>query len=270
MKKFTLALVTGASSGIGKEMCHLLAGKGIPLLISGRNKERLEKVANDLRQQVQVTICQADLQLPNERKLLVDKIRELSPDLVINNAGFGLYGPAIDMDVKEQGEMIEVNIGAVLEIALESAKALRAAGKKGVILNVASAAALQPMPYFAVYAASKSFVLSFSEAFDAEVKQDGIRVLASCPGVIATGFKFRASKTEPGESAIERKGSGRVMDVHFAAQEIWKQIEDEKPVHVFDWTYRLLTFLSSYLIPRSLMFILIKRDMLARIKPKYK
>jgi len=100
--KFSLAFVTGASSGLGAGICRLLASKGIPLLITGRNVERLKILADELQMLVPVEIIAADLSIEKERERLIDKIHEHVPDLIINNAGFGLYGPALTYETRQQ------------------------------------------------------------------------------------------------------------------------------------------------------------------------
>ncbi len=243
-KPFSLALVTGASSGIGEALCHLLAGKGVELIIAGRNKERLQQLAAQL--QVKATIVPGDLSLPADRLRLIEKIREAKPDLVINNAGYGLYGEALSYETQTQMDILKVDIDAVVELSLEAARKMVSSKKEGVIVNISSAAAFQVFPCFAVYAASKAFVNHFSESLDEELRHYGIRVLASCPGMVATHFRARASGEEisPGSSSL-------VMTASFAANEIWGQIEKRKPIHVFNWKYRLGTWLTRYLIPKK-------------------
>lgn len=241
-----LALVTGASSGIGEALCYLLAEKGINLIMTARSESNLNRIAQDLRSKVNVTVFPADLSLPHDRSLLIKKIQELSPDLVINNAGFGLYGDAISHTPAEEGEIVNLNVNALLEITLETARHMVSQQQKGVILNVSSVAAFIPMPGSAVYAASKSFVNSFSEGLDVELKDKGVRVLASCPGQVATKFRQRASQGQSDSQPQEPL----VMSSSFAAQQIWMQIETLKTVHIFDWKYRLLLLLLKFL-PRS-------------------
>src|SRR5580693_8214964 len=150
-----LALVTGASSGLGKALCHLLAKKGVRLIVTGRNRSKLEELHG--------LVHVADL--AQSRDSLIKLIHEHVPDLVINNAGWGLYGDALSHTTKEQMDILEVNANAVLEISLEAARAMIKAKTEGAIVNIASGAAFFAFPTLAVYAASKAFVGSFSEAF---------------------------------------------------------------------------------------------------------
>ncbi len=250
--RFSLALITGASSGIGKQLAYVLADQGISLILSGRNEEQLQQLAETLKKKVEVIILPADLSQEKGRQEVVAIIRDLVPDLVINNAGFGLYGEALSYSTDQQLEILEVDGNVVLELTLEAAKALTNKSKTGVILNVSSAIGFQVAPYFAVYAAVKAFVTNFSLALDEELKNTGIRVLAACPGVVKTDFSTRASR------AKEKRTPPMSMTVEYTANEIWKQIQKGKALHIFDWRYRLLTFISR-LLPQSLVMNSLKR-----------
>lgn len=217
------------------------------------------KLAEKLRKQVEVVTCYGDLINIDQRNSLIRTIREKKPDLIINNAGFGLYGKAIDLDYHEQLAMIDLNVGAVVEISLEAGKMLVKNKKKGVILNVSSAAAFFPFPYFAIYGATKAFINNFSEALDQELKSSGIRVLVSCPGPVDTRFRETASKGRS-KAAIKQFG---VMKSDFVAQEIWWQIQKGKAVHIIDWKYRLGLFLLNFL-PKSLAFRILSSSVKSR------
>jgi short-subunit dehydrogenase len=237
-----LALITGASSGIGESLAYLLAGKGINLILHGRNINNLERIAANLRAKVKVEIITAELNQSLERKKIIDKIYEKTPDLIINNAGFGLFGEALTYETGQQLEIAEVNGLAVLELTLEAARALASAEKKGVILNVSSSAGEVPIaPGLAVYSAAKAMVNKFSQSLDVEFQELGIRVLVACPGLVQTHFRQRAGGySEP--STYQKM----VMTSEYAAQEIWRQIEKEKRCHLFDWKTRLLVLSSKW------------------------
>jgi short-subunit dehydrogenase len=238
-----LALITGATSGIGKATAELFAQKGLDLILSGRNQRELEYLQESLSKQVNVQIIQADLAQAEGRERIIDVLHAQVPDLVINNAGLGLYGGALTYSTEEQVNILEVNGRAVLELTLEAARALISINKKGVILNVSSSAAFQVLPNMTVYSASKAFVNHFSQAFDFEVKNDGIRVLTLCPGMVATHFQTRAG------GKLDEQQAG-VMTPSFVAEQIWKQIARLDPLCIIDWKYRLLTLLS-FLLPKS-------------------
>lgn len=257
---FKLALITGASSGIGEALAYLLAEKGTPLLLTGRNEDALQKIQAQCVQKVPVDIFTSDLATAEGRKALLVKIGEKQPDLVINNAGFGIYGLATSHTEAEHARLIEVDILALTEITVSAARMLKETSRKGTILNVASAAAFQVFPYFATYAAAKAYVVSFSKALDYELEGTGIRVLVSCPGQVKTDFARRAAGRE-----IHDDPGALVMSAAFAAEDIVRQIERGERVRVFDWKYRLLTTLSRW-IPESIRAALLRRAMLSRVR----
>lgn len=259
MKNFSLALVTGASSGIGEALCHLLASKGIALLITGRDAAKLECLASALQESVTVTAFSADLTDAAQRRIVIEKIHAYHPDLVINNAGMGLYGDAMTHSTEQQMRVFTLNADAVLELTLEAARTMMLHHKQGVILNVSSAAAFQIFPQFAVYAAAKAFVNHFSESFDEEMRSYGIRILASCPGMVKTTFTERAGGLP---TALD---AALAMSPEFAAQEIWKQIQGKKNIYLFDWKYRLASFFN-VLIPKRLRIAILKRCIANKIR----
>jgi short-subunit dehydrogenase len=245
--------VTGASSGIGLALCHRLAREKINLMISGRDLDSLNRLADKLRPKVDVTVYQADLLYPLERKKIIEAIRERIPDLIVNNAGFGLYGEALSYKTEEQMNILEINANAVLELTLEGARTLISASKPGTILNVSSAAAFLIIPNFAVYSASKAFVSQFSQALDEETRSQGVRVLTTCPGRVETEFRKRAGGKK------ESEAQAAIMTPEFAAEEIWRQIQKKNPIHIFDWKYRLGIFLSR-LFPNRWMMPLMRKS----------
>ena len=255
---YRLALVTGATSGIGKEMCRLLAGKGINLLITGRSEGELSGLRETLSSLVSVRTYQADLATPEGRRTLITALQEHTPDLVINNAGFGLYGEALTYSVEEQSAILEVNGKATLELSLEAARSLVSQGCKGVILNVSSAAAFHFYPSMAVYAASKAFINQFSQALDYEMEPYGIRVLTICPGMVDTAFQQRAGRQQ------ESLNKG-FMQPKYIAEQMWHQIESLQPLKIVDWKYRFLTSLAT-ILPKRLTPSLEKRIIDSRIK----
>lgn len=252
--QFSLALITGATSGIGLALCELLSKKQIPFIATGRNEQALDDIKKKFSNAVPLETFPCDLTDRTQRKQLLDLTQKKTPDLTINSAGFGLYGEALAHPSQDHLHLIEVNVSALVELNLRICRSLIARKQKGVIMNVSSAAAFASYPYFATYAASKSFVNSFSQAFDEEVKDHGIRVLTTCPGPIATGFQKRASL---GKSSIQKMPG--VMASDFAAKEIWEQITKGTSIHTFDWRYRIAAFTSQILPQKFLNFILKKR-----------
>ncbi len=257
--KHRLALVTGATSGIGEALCFLFAQKGLSLLITGRDRHRLDALVQQLSPQIVLQAIEADLSTSNGRQKVMALIHEYGPDLVINNAGFGLYGEALTYPTEEQEMMIEVNVTAVTELTLEAARTLISDGKEGIVFNVSSAAAFQVIPNMAIYAASKAFVNQFSQGLDDEVKKYGVRILTICPGMVKTSFSKRAGQTQ-------REKKVGVMSADFVAREIWKQVQNLKPLTIIDWKYRFLTRLSAWL--SSWTTAIIKKNIAERIAPR--
>lgn len=255
--KFQLALVTGASSGIGKALCKRLANQGIPLIITARDHQRLEALKAELESKVPIKVIEAELLDRKGLDQVIGAIRAQCPDLVINNAGCSLYGPTLQKTAEEQCQIIDLNCRVLTEIAMEAGRTLISNKKKGCIFNVSSASAFQPFPYYNVYAASKSYVNFFTEGLNDELKPYGIDVLAACPGQVATRFRKRAGSNVPAELGA------MVMTEDFAAEEIWKQIQSRQCIRTFNGLYRFLIGLGR-LLPRRIQFNAQKKQILAR------
>jgi short-subunit dehydrogenase len=189
------ALVTGASSGIGLELTTLLAHDRHDLVLVARRRDRLEAIARGLTEEfgVTVTILAHDLARPEAPARLARELEErgLAVHILINNAGFGVYGPFARTPLEKELEMIQVNVTALTHLTkLLLPGMLERRG--GRILNVASTAAFQPGPLMAVYYASKAYVLSFTEALANELDGSGVTVTALCPGPTITEFQKEA------------------------------------------------------------------------------
>jgi len=182
-----VALVTGASAGLGVEFARQLSAKGQRLVLVARRKERLDELATELGN---ARAVEMDLSLPGAAGRLMTDIAAHGETVVllVNNAGFGLTGRFAELDGRRQREMIDLNCGALAELA-HGVLAGMIERKSGGILNVASTAAFQPGPGMAVYFATKAFVLSFSEALHDEVKRRGVKVSCLCPGPTRTEFR---------------------------------------------------------------------------------
>jgi short-subunit dehydrogenase len=187
----TTALITGASSGIGAEFARQLAAKHHDLVLVARSQDKLAQLAEQLQQLhgIRADVVVQDLTEPGATHAVHHNIEELgiTVDLLINNAGFGGYGPFAESQLERQTTMIKLNILALVELTHLFLPAM-VNRRQGQIINVSSIAGFQPMPYWSVYAASKAFVLSFTEALWAEVKDSGVRVLALCPGPTESEF----------------------------------------------------------------------------------
>jgi uncharacterized protein len=184
------AVVTGASSGLGRGLAARLADRGMSLVLTGRNQSRLNEAAHEIRRaapRVKVETVAADLSTRSGVSALLDRVGDRPIEVLVNNAGFGSYGPFAEADSDREANEVAVDVSAVVTLARAFLPGMLARGSGG-ILNVASAIAFQPAPYQAVYGASKAFVLSFSEALWAETRAAGVTVTALCPGPTRTGF----------------------------------------------------------------------------------
>lgn len=192
-------LVTGASSGIGAELARQLAQRGYNVTLSARRKERLDELAGELRAAhgVRVEVEPCDLGDRAERKALIERMKagELEVVGVCNNAGLGFLGPFHELPLEREAGVVAVNVEAVHELTGAFLPRMVQQGT-GAVLNVASTAAFQPLPGFATYAASKAFVVSFSEAVHSELSGTGVSVTALCPGFTRTEFGSVAGAPE--------------------------------------------------------------------------
>ena len=188
-------LITGASSGIGRELARLFAGDGAELVLVARSEGRLAELAGELTADygVQAQVVPADLSQPAGPGQIMEALahRHIEVDVLVNNAGFGAHGPVAGLGVARQLEMIEVNVAALTRLT-----ALLVPGMlerhRGAILNVASVAAFAPGPNQVVYCATKAYVLSFTEALAEEVRGSGVRVCCLAPGATQTEFATQA------------------------------------------------------------------------------
>ena len=181
-----VALVTGASAGLGVEFARQLSKRGHRLVLAARRKERLEELAKKLGNARAVAI---DLSKANAALKLMDDLTANGEtvDLLVNNAGFGLIGQFAELDAKREREMVDLNVGVLTDLCRAVAPDM-IERRSGGIINVASTAAFQPGPKMAVYFATKAFVLSLTEALHEELKPHGIKVSCLCPGPTRTEF----------------------------------------------------------------------------------
>ncbi len=188
-------VVTGASSGIGEAMCDVLAQNGYNLIIVARRKDRLEQIKSQLesKYQCQVLVMPTDLSQMSELKQLYKNCKKYHVVGLINNAGYGLYGEFLELDIEAEFNMIDLNIKSVHYLSKLFLKDF-VAHNEGYLLNVASTAAFQSGPLMATYYASKGYVLQLTEAIakELEVKQSSVIVSALCPGPVDTEFQQRA------------------------------------------------------------------------------
>jgi uncharacterized protein len=185
------AVVTGASGGIGMEIARELARRGHGVVLVARRKQRLDTLAEELRGEygIRAETIASDLAKPASRSRIPGRITEfgLDVEILVNNAGFATGGPFYEADPAQELEQVQVLVEAVVALTSAFLPAMVERGRGG-ILNVASTAAMQPLPYAAGYSAAKAYVLAFSEAIHQEVQSRGVTVTALCPGPVDTEF----------------------------------------------------------------------------------
>ena len=240
-------LITGASSGIGEAFARKLAAEGHDVLLVARSEDKLIALCNELglNHNVRAQYFVADLSLPDSAARLLEETRQrnLEIDLLINNAGFGSMGEFGQLDLDRELNMIDLNVRSLVELTHLFLQPMRERGS-GAIINVASTASFQPVPFMATYAATKAFVLSFSESLWEENRPYGIKVMALCPGVTETGF-FEASRMKRPPVRIVQK-SEEVVEVALRA------LKRGKSSVISGWPNRV-TVESERLVPRALI-----------------
>ncbi len=215
----TWALITGASGGLGQEFARALAERGNDLVLVARSGNVMEALAAGLRERdgVQVVVLPTDLSEEANRNDLARTLadRGIQIGILVNNAGFATIGPVAQAGSDRLNDEISLNCTAVAHLTNLLLPSMLAAGY-GRIINVASTAAFQPIPTMAVYAATKAFVLSFSQALWHELRGTGVRVLALCPGSTDTGF-WRAAGDD--KVLVRRRGASKVVELALSAVE---------------------------------------------------
>jgi len=237
-----IALVTGASAGIGKEFAELLAAEGYDLILVSRRQAVLDEVKKILEAKYNnKIIAQAyDLTDPQAPRRLFDDIQRqgLTVDVLINNAGFGLHGPFYETDCATEKNMIQLNIIALSLLCKLFLQSMRKRNK-GAIINVASTAAFAPGPFMSVYYATKAYVLSFSEALYEELKGSGIKIIALCPGPTETNFSTIARLNN---ARVFKSGLIKIQNPVQVARLGMKALKTGKPVAVSGFMNKLTPF----------------------------
>jgi len=249
------ALITGASTGIGKEIARLCAAGGANLVLVARRKERLEQIAKTLAEELHVDakVIDADLSKESACQTIMDRLSQwnVEIDVLINNAGFGTNGAFTTQDESSQLDMIRVNVTSLVELTHKLLPGMRQRGR-GRILNVASTAAFQPGPRMATYYATKAFVLSFSEALYEELRGSGVTVTCLCPGPTDTEFADRANmKGKP----LFKMGT---LSAQHVAKVGYRAMQRGKPLVVTGFFNKLLAF-SVRFAPRWLVRRVVSR-----------
>lgn len=238
-----VALITGASAGIGYEFGVCLAERGYDLVLVARRRDRLEELATKQRalHGVRIEVIDADLSDAGSVDAIVAEVIRLgmSVDLLVNNAGFGTHGRFETLDPARERDEIAVNVASLVALTHACVPAMLER-KRGGVINVASTASFQPVPYMAVYGATKAFVRSFSEALHEEVRTRGVTILALCPGPTATEFFDHDVATAPGPVRTARE----VVLTGLAA------FDARKPV-VVDGLSNVIAARGASILPRS-------------------
>ncbi|PLX26129.1 short-chain dehydrogenase [Candidatus Parcubacteria bacterium] len=238
-------LITGASSGIGYELCKRFAQNNHNIVLVARNKEKLDTIAKELSSthDIQTHVFTHDLTDDDAPQKLYAEIKEnnITIDILVNNAGFGLYGKFTETNLAKELDMIKINISALTELTKLFLPDM-ISKKSGKVLNIASTAAFQPGPGMAVYYASKAFVLHFSEALGEELKNTGVSVTTLCPGPTRTGFEKAAELRFP--------KTMKVMNADEVAYVGYRGLIKNKRVVIPGFRNKLLAF-ANRLAPRN-------------------
>jgi short-subunit dehydrogenase len=250
-----ITLITGASSGIGEVFARKLATRGRDVLLVARSEDKLITLCNELGRSnnVRAQYVAIDLSKPESAAQLFAEVeqRGLFVDMLINNAGFGSMGEFAKLDAARELNMIDLNIKSLVELTYRFLQPMLAR-KQGTIINVASTAAFQPVPFMATYAATKAFVLSFSEALWEENRTHGIQVMALCPGVTETNF-FEAARGQKPPARVAQTPE-EVVDTAL------RGLAHNRSHIISGWTNYFMTQ-SERLVPRSLITRLAGRMM---------
>lgn len=243
---FRRALITGASAGIGEEFAKILGDAGVPCVVVARRGDRLAELA---ALYTAFEVLEADLQTAAGVAAVVARIASVENpvDLVVNNAGFGSSGEFHDVDVERATGQVDLNIRALVELTHASVLAMRQRGG-GWILNVSSVASFMASPKMAVYAATKSFVTSFSEAVHEENRKHNVRVSALCPGFVSTEFQAVSG----GADRVSRTPRFLWLKSNNVAKAGLDGVVKNRAIVVPGWQYSSMPLVSK-LIPRSIL-----------------
>jgi short-subunit dehydrogenase len=237
------AIVTGASSGMGLVFARELAQRGHNVLAVARRRDRLETLANESARGGRIVPFSADLGTSEGLSSLVARLRDLGTiELLVNNAGIATSGNFSESVLERELAEIGLNVNAVVTLT-HAVLSHMLPRKRGAIINLASVVAFQPFPHFAVYAASKAFVLSFTEALAEEVKGSGVRIMALCPGAAKTDMSV-FSRNEGLLGKLPSLGADQIVGTAL------RGIEGGSVVKIVGWLNRMLVFVNRF-VPRA-------------------
>jgi short-subunit dehydrogenase len=248
-----VVLITGASSGIGAELARVFIANGHEVMLVARRARELQALADAVAGtgRPRPHVLPLDLAQPDAPDRITDELRNcgLEPAFVVNNAGFGLLGPAADLDRERQLAMTDLNVRTLTDLSLRFIDSLER--HRGGILNVSSVAGFLPGPGMAVYHATKAYILLFSEALHQELKRKGVRVTVLCPGPVATEFQARAGMTQDYYPRLLQRTAARV------AQEGYDGLMKGQCIVVPAFNNKVLSLLPR-LLPRGIVLRLFR------------
>jgi len=249
--KMKVTLITGATSGIGEALAHQLAERKHNLLLVARNEQKLKQLCNELgkKNNIEAHYISADLSKPEAVNFVFEesKKKKLSVNVLVNNAGIGSSGEFVNNNLQSEIEMLQLNntsLVALCHLFLPEMKN----NKSGNIINVGSMASFSPCPYMSVYAASKMFVLSFTQALTEECKPYGVNVMMFCPGLTSSNFMNTAANNNEWGKTLTKGANTQTPEQ--VATEMIKALEKKKPFHVSGFQ-NAMTAKMTALIPSS-------------------
>jgi short-subunit dehydrogenase len=241
MHEKSYALITGASNGIGLELARLAASKGYNLILVARNETKMNRLKQEWETQyaIRIEIFPCDLSETGMAEKIAEflALHQIVPDMLINNAGFGLFGAFDRTDGQRESDMLQVNIAALTQLTKIIYRQMLQR-QSGHIMNVASVAGFMPGPLMSVYYASKAYVLSFTRALANEAKGTGVNVTALCPGPTETNFE----KTANLSASKLFKSFGKLPSAKEVARFGFRSMEKGKTVAVYGTVNRLMVF----------------------------
>ena len=247
-----VVVITGASSGIGAALAHEFAAHGHELVLIARREQALTNVADAIAAKgaPRPTVMRLDVGRIDAARDISEALaqRALEPEIVVNNAGFGLMGAADKLDRQRQLAMIDINIRALTELSLAFIESIER--RKGGILNVASISGFMPGPGMAVYHATKAYVISFSEALHQELKPRGVRVTTLCPGPVPTEFQVRAGMDG------SRIPAFLSVSAEAVAKEAYEGLKHGRRIVVPGWASKAMPVITR-ILPRSALLKII-------------
>lgn len=257
-----LAVITGATSGIGAAYAEQLAQRGYDLILTGRREAKLTAVCQSLSERfgIQAEALLVDLSVTTERQALAERIRSMTRlDMLINNAGYSKDGRYGEIDWVDHRALLDVHIQATCELTDAALPLLLA--NRGRLVNVASVASWLPTPQSALYGPTKAFIRVFSETLALAYHADGLKVQALCPGFTITDFHSRLGIDT--EKFYRSHGLMRAWSAAMVVQRSWDDLERGRIVSIPGWNYRLLVILLRHL-PMRVVHWVMKRAGVAR------